>query len=508
MSELDVIFNSIELLYRESTIEGDAGESISLVKKVIELTQAKKGFKIGGGSSEIEDLKYYTYSLIESVTNGDTLSNKQIIQSVILSLEDSSEHGDLFKESMEEIVDTDHTLSTIELIKKRLYNFYTEAKFKNMLSTKLNDLRHHKPEIGSVSKLMDGLKVELEELSKKSKQSDEAIIDEIDISDKSAVEKVAADARDQTENGLIFKTGWKDLNKMTHGGLRRGEFVSIGALQHNYKTGFSLSVFVSMLLYNTPKLKDPNKKPLFIWISLEDPLKNILEHIYVLLKMNDGEPRPNLQNIELDSIVAYVQDKLQEKGFNVKFLRVNPSEWSYSDLLNKLMKYDNDGFEVMTVGMDYLYLMPTTGCITGPAGIDYRDLVRRVRFFCASRDILFISPVQLSTDAKALMRADIPPFSFVKDVADKGYYSNSKQLDQEFDLGILISKAVMNNKTYLTVQREKHKIIHTVPEDDKYFILEFPKLGAIVFDVDKPKKVSFRNLDAINSNASENDFDF
>lgn len=46
---------------------------------------------------------------------------------------------------------------------------------------------------------------------------------------------------------------------MLQGGFRRGEFWLIPALQHKFKTGFSLSIFSQIALYNKPYLFDKNK---------------------------------------------------------------------------------------------------------------------------------------------------------------------------------------------------------------------------------------------------------
>src|SRR5690606_20958115 len=70
-------------------------------------------------------------------------------------------------------------------------------------------------------------------------------VDEVDFSDAEALNKMFQRASEEIGNDGILKTGWQGINRMTgeHGGIRRGECVVVGALQHNYKTGFTLNLF-------------------------------------------------------------------------------------------------------------------------------------------------------------------------------------------------------------------------------------------------------------------------
>ena len=75
------------------------------------------------------------------------------------------------------------------------------------------------------------------------------------------------------------------------GGIRRGEFVTMGALQHKYKTGSTLSMFMQIALHNQPIVtpEEAGKKPLLLRISFEDSLTNNVQFMYQYLKAVDGE---------------------------------------------------------------------------------------------------------------------------------------------------------------------------------------------------------------------------
>lgn len=124
------------------------------------------------------------------------------------------------------------------------------------------------------------------------------------------------------------------------------------------------------------------------------------------------------------------------------------------------------------------------------------------------KNILLISCHQLSTEAKQLIRNGVPGIDFVKEIANKGYYEGSKQLDQVVDLELHqhIAK-ISNNKFYLTVQRGKRRYPEIIPEDKKYFMLPFPeKIPCIPPNIDyEGKYIGFKYSieDSLNMDTEE-----
>jgi hypothetical protein len=303
---------------------------------------------------------------------------------------------------------------------------------------------------------------------------DPAIMDEVDLSNLSAITEKINELYDETSTP-VFKTGWKSLNEMTHGGLRRGEFVTSSGLQHNYKSGLTASLFCQIAKHNKPVLLDPKKKPLLVFFSMEDDLKLLFKFMYLYLYSNNNNcTAPDMQNISTDEMATYIQDELQDSGYNIKILRINPTEWGYIDVFNKIIKYELEGYEIHATFIDYLGKLSLRGCNnSGPTGTDLRDLFRRMRNFFATRKSLFFTPAQMSADAVRLVRSGVPSSTFVKEIANRNYYAGSTQLAQEIDLELYIHIADINKKAVLTVQRGKHRGFVT-KKDKLYFTLDFP----------------------------------
>lgn len=95
------------------------------------------------------------------------------------------------------------------------------------------------------------------------------------------------------------------------------------------------------------------------------------------------------------------------------------------------------------------------------------------------RDILFITPHQLSTDALTLFRNGVTGFDFLDEmIGSKNYYSESKQIAQVVDGEIFLTKAKVGKKDWrLYVGKGKHRSPTITPDEDKQTMFKFP-IGA------------------------------
>ncbi|MNQ04741.1 hypothetical protein D3C85_174620 [compost metagenome] len=314
-------------------------------------------------------------------------------------------------------------------------------------------------------------------------ESNPAIVDSVDINDDDAVQALMEQAQDELSADGVLRTGWQGINRMCgdQGGFRRGEFILLGALQHQFKTGFTLNLFKHMCIYNKPYMRDPLKKPLGLHISAENNLLDNVMQLYVSLKENETGEAVSIRGVDTAEASAYVKMRLRETGYEVRMLRVDPSLFGYRDLFDLIQKYESEGYEVHFCILDYLNMLSKRGCQQGPHGFETRDLFRRVRNFTAPRGITFLTPHQLSTQAKELVRSQIE--NFVQEIANKGYYDSCRTVDQEVDMEISIHIEKMNGESWLTCQRGKHRKISITPEKDLYCVLPFSKVGNIRDDI-------------------------
>ena len=312
-----------------------------------------------------------------------------------------------------------------------------------------------------------------------------SVVDEIDFSDLGSLEDaVKRSLEENTVEGMLM-SGWQGINRMLGGTTyyRRGDFAVVGALQHNFKSGWMLNQLKHFALYNKPYMLDKEKKPMLLMISTENSVKDNLMWLYKNLKENETKELCDVRMVPPAEIARYVNERLSVNGYYVKMIRVNPSDYTYRDLFDQILALEADGFEIHACLFDYLNMISKKGCNQGPMGSDVRDLFRRVRNFTNPRGILFMTPHQLASDAKALLRDGRPQEDFVKEIANKGYWDSCRVIDQEVDLEIYLHIVKRDGVSYLCVMRGKHRKFEITAEKDLFCVFRFEEAGGILDDV-------------------------
>jgi hypothetical protein len=344
----------------------------------------------------------------------------------------------------------------------------------------------HRAQIPDLRKFAAELIASLDPFQQMDAKIDTRMVSSLDVDNLDSVETVFREAATMSSNEGMIQFGWQDLNVATQGGARRGEEIVINALQHNYKTGFSLTLFKQMCEYNTPYLIDKTKKPLMVRISFEDELPNNVRFLYENISINEHGVMPVFGKLHERDMAKYVVDRMKVNGYHVKMYRYNPSDFALADLKNLILDLESQGYEIHVCMIDYLRQMNLSGCDTdGATGTNLRDLFRKARNFFSAKKITLITPHQLSVDATMLVREGYR--DFVKHLPGKNYYEGSKQLGQEMDLELYIHIEVSDGRSYLTVMRGKHRGVPAIPESKKYFVLPFPETGPIPDDLNKPR---------------------
>lgn len=430
------------------------------------------------GSNNTSKLIDYILNLLEEK---EEIHLETLVPALSIFLENDPKLLTIIKDSIEADQEEGVVKRVIGSIVKGLNNHYKEHLAIDVISKMSYDLKFNRSKIGNFGTYLQNAMAELEPLASIQTARDPAIVNELDFAVEESVNEVFEEVIVSSDNTKVMSLGWQAFDRMLQGGIRRGEFLTIGALQHNYKSSAVNSFLSNICTFSKPIMNkeevELKKKPLILFISLEDDLSSRLQFLYQYLKAQDGvKVSPNdIKATPIDEMSRYVMTKLTANGFHVKMLRVDPNGWGYIDVFNKVIEQESNGYSVHVLFIDYLGKLPTTGCTQGPAGTDFRDLLRRCRNFCSARSIALISPLQLSTEANNLLRNGVPDHQFVKEIANRNYFAGSKQVSQEADVEVHLNIARRNGKAYLTVSRGKHRIPTMVEnEEDLYFMLPFP----------------------------------
>lgn len=485
----------VTLIYRTRIV--DNLENDDLVRTILNTIKTDSPEFSFGNTNIPKALKALCVELLE---DKEAIPKETLLPRLTLLLE----HDQKLLASIRESIDTDYDDSSnkriIASLIKHLYNYHKEHQATEIISKIAYDLKFNRSKIPNFAAYLQTTIAQLEPFTiAHTSIKDPALVNEMDFESEESVNTVFDEVKKLNNNQSVYRTGWQAFNRMTNGGIRRGEFVTFSALPHRYKTGTTLSLFTQIPTLNSPIVTkeetEAGKKPLLLRISYEDSLVNNLAFMFSYLKATEGvfyKPS-DFDTLDTKEMSAYVIKKMTATGFTIKMLRMDPNQCSYSTVMNKVLELEAQGYAIHILMLDYVTLLPTTGCTQGAIGSDKKDLVLRIRNFCSARNIAFMTPLQLSSEAKQQLRNGIPEHDLVNQIAEKGFYDGCKGLDQHIDLDIYVHLFTHKRKKYLAFRRGKHRG-HVVDDSHKYFMLRFPGLHTPILEDINGEDTSFSKL--------------
>lgn len=476
---------AIMLLFRESQLANKGENSSELVAKIVETVQITEvNMGINRDRDTLLNLRNFAMDMA-----GNPLDTEYAKDQLLVSLRYACGDDDILYNTLEQGIMPDHEEKklkrTIISLKGQINRYFRDQEIRKTLDKAAMDFRLNRNKISDLTGFINGICENLQKNNSGNGEADPAIVSSIDFSDKSGLTGVFLDIQKENSSEGILKLGHQLLNEELQGGIRRGEFCILSALQHKNKTGFTLNMFKQIALYNTPFLYDKTKKPLLWFCALENSLNSCVMWLYQSLYENATNSPYIINEKETpeqqEEKARFVCEELGKNGFTVKLDRVDPTQWSYMHLCNKMLQLESEGFEIVAAFVDYLAMIPTTGCTAGAIGQDRRDQFRRVRNFTSRRKIAFVTPHQLSQDATQLIREGRD--NLVQVVAGKNYYDGCKTIGQECDVEIHIHIEEYNGGFYQTVQRGKHRGVPVLNPKLCYGILPFKSVGGLRDDL-------------------------
>lgn len=486
-----LLVNCITLLYIESELPSGSS-SVSLCQQVDECIKLPDGSVEMQSSREVAvGLRGTLYWLLDH--REKTYDKTQLLQRVRVNTRDESHLYNALLDVVERAKDAEadeKKLKTLILsYRKTLRDFLNGQKINTIMSQAFNQISFSSSDGGQIdySKFVREVYDKLEPYTHDMVDTmHPSVVDHANFNDEEGMVELLQRSKEEISSDGVLRTGYQAFNRMLGdtGGFRRGEFVVIGALQHNFKTGFTMNLFKQLALYNKPYMRDAKKKPMLLHASLENELPMNIMWLYANLKENETGEMCDINEIDPQEATKYIQERMGVNGYHIEMIRIEPGQCGYHDFVDMILKYETEGYEIHGIVCDYLNMLDKKGLSSGgPAGEDIRELFRKMRNTTATRGITFITPHQLSSEAKMLVRQGVD--NFVSEIANKGFYDGSKRLDQEVDLEIYIHiERIPGSGAFLTVQRGKHRAVKITPQKDLYCVLPFHDVGGVLDDVE------------------------
>lgn len=488
MNQELLLVNAITLLYRESQLLDSPAGSAELIRPLLEQIKLPE-VNIGQLDTErdrLVELKELCLQMCDADAGRQYIA-PELLQKLRHATKEDESLYESFRTGIEqELNEKDLKLYCVNL-RQSIRAYVNELKIREIMKDAAYKLQFKRDQIPSLKTFIAEVAASLEKYRGSDNQKNASIVGEVDFEDIEGLTHAAHQMDDLISDEGIMRLGWQGINRMTQGGIRRGEFVVVPALQHNFKTGFTLSIFKQLALYNKPFMLDKTgrKKPLLVHYSFENQLGLNLPFLYRNIYENKTLQEADL-NTPREIMAQYMSENLRVNGYEVKMYQINPTNFTYTDLFDHILQLEAEGYEIHAIVCDYLNLMSKKGCdADGPTGSIIRDLFRRVRNFCMPKKITFITPHQLSTDAKKHIREGMDQ-EFLEQIANKGYYDGCKTIDQEVDLELNIHIVKEDGRSWLMVQRGKHRLIKQTKPEYLACTLLFENVGDIRDDINGP----------------------
>lgn len=486
----------ITLLFKETRLGDSSNSSTVIANDIINgIRMPEPGADFDRSRETLVSLRATAKWLAES-EESKQIDQTTLLQRIRVNVAADDWLYEAFRQGIEGEFSEDQIKNQCALLRRELNEYLCSSKATEIMKKATHKLMFQPDTIPSMRDFIRDVAAELEPFMMP--EADDAKIegelDSASSSDVNGIRDMMIKGHQQTSTEGILRFGYQALNRMLgeHGGGKRGESIVVGALPHQFKTGWVRNLFKHIALYNVPWMTDKTKKPTLLFITLEDEMPATMLWFYANLKANETGEESDLRAVHLMSpdeqmdffvkASQYVIDAFSRTGYEVIFKRLDPSTTTFHTVFDYITKLQANGHELHACVVDYLAMMSKRGCTQGPAGTEIRDLFRRFRNFMAARNILFITPHQLSPAAKQLVRGNVE--DLVKEVAGKGYYDGCTTIDQEVDVEMYIHKVKVHGDWYLTVQRGKHRgLIEQTPDQDMYFVMPFQPIGGIRDDI-------------------------
>ncbi len=482
-----LLTTGITLLYLESQLETKTENSSDLVRRIIlDAKLPEMSFGLDHSREILQSLKNTAVWMCGQPFDTE-YESEEVLMRLKLDTKDDVELYAALSKFIEREYKPEKIIKLILNKKKQIYDYFREAELGQIIKDMSATFSFRRDSITDLQQFVAEAVAKLDPYQIDAILRDPAIVSDVDFSNISSVKKVFKAVK-EVDMGLgVMKTGYQGINRMLQGGIRRGEEIVLGALQHKFKTGFNLSIFETIALYNVPYMIDARKKPMLLRITCEDTAEQNMRFIYEHLYENETGlkcTKAHMEGMSEDDISEFVITRMQATGYTVRIIHVDPTQWNYQQFCNKMVELESEGYEIHLCVIDYLALLNKKGLTMGAIGDEIRDLFRRIKNFCTPRKIALLTPHQLSGQAMDLIR--LGSTDFVRDIAEKNYWDGCKRLSQEVDIEIYIHIEKVNGLSYLTCMRGKHRGMPVLDEKDKYVVLPMFKIGGIRPDINGP----------------------
>lgn len=284
----------------------------------------------------------------------------------------------------------------------------------------------------------------------------------------------------------ILKLGLQGLNQGLEpdGGLRRSKMYMLEALTNRGKSYAMAHILASVGMYNKPMLRNKAKIATLLFESSEDTLDLVIQRMYKLSCQIAAENDADFQVADAASIVEAIANCFKKNGWYLVINQIEANKDNMHNMFSRVRQLELKGHEIIFYGYDYLALQ-NIDKVPGDSKSEKLQLVyRQVRSFMIARGICFMTPHQLSPEAKKMLKEldDESEVYFAREVAGKSMTETSTKLTNEVDVVICIHVAKTATRNYFTYGIGKQRGEGCSPEK-RFGIYDIDQVSGLKHDI-------------------------
>lgn len=290
----------------------------------------------------------------------------------------------------------------------------------------------------------------------------------VDFRNKDSIMRQVTIYNEKVSSGNVIKTGLKGINEFFGpiGGLVGGQSLIFVAGPHQYKSGILLSMAIWAAKYNDIVPKNPKKKPLIYFPTLENTCNENVHKLFEKLYVDEHKVNPPKLTNEEESDYIY-------KFFESRNIHFGMEKWAagvftVTDFKQRIKAFQEMGYEVKLCILDYLAEMSKD--IAAARDQQMKYLLVSMCDFCKEEEIALVtahalnrSYMNLPETTNAVRKFDLQHIADGPDVArvpDMVIYMNLEYND-------------MTKVRYLTMALGKNRLYYKLPERKKYVAYPF-----------------------------------
>jgi replicative DNA helicase len=253
-------------------------------------------------------------------------------------------------------------------------------------------------------------------------------------------------------NKLI--TGYQAFNNMINGGFEGSRVYALYGTLKSFKSGAMLNMALTVCKYNTNvKLKDPRKKPVVVYLTQENDIKETLERIYTHITGKDL----STANINGKELYELIDDSIsKETGIGFKII-YKPSKSVNTDYLYDI--YDDlnaEGKECIFMVQDYIARMRSVENYQ-ETRFELGAIVDEMSIFAKQMKIPVLTAAQLNrgeVDKRELMESNNR--NDIANAMSGSGLSESLMIAQNLDAAIIVAREKVMTTDPVTNEPEQH----------------------------------------------------